>query len=995
MTIKLNKISSALQKNRSANRNKSALYSSALVAMLAIPAYAAEEASQTKNNDEIEVIQVTGILGSMKAAALLKRTDARIVDAIVAEDIGKLPDNNIAEALQRITGVSISTDFGVGNGVTIRGISQNRVELNGRSTSGAGRDGISLDDFPSSFLKTVEVIKSPTPEMIEGALGGTINMTTVRPLELDEPLVAFTLDGEYADKTENWAPKFNISAGRNWDLDDAGTFGASFVLAYQDRELRRDEFINLVTPTELDLDGDGESDRANNPAGNFLVRNQNTVEQKTETRERTAYGVSLQWAPKSGNGFIYLDINATDLDGGQEAYSVLNDSKDYSDFVLDNAFGDSQGQLQNFGSGSVFVQPKTWSDFTTNDSISNALGGEYQLTDQLMISGEIAYTKSESERRNSEFNLRPISRSQYEDSLPEFEAGNIDAPVITEHLFTLTLTESGDQVPGIIFSDEDALLNPDNLAIRQFSHQRHVTENEELAVRLDLEYSEPFANLDFITSIKAGVRATSRDYEIDRHDLRNNGDELKNLQTSVTVDGVVTPVWIDDFNDSYGGFKAINHDNSFDQSGIAGNNALTNYYVYDGALLAYDINGTYDRVKQMLNGTSHELTGSLDDNMVRNTGAYALIEEETKAIYTQFHLDFDELTAVVGARYVTTDLTSSTFDVSQEHDYSDFLPSLNATYSLTDETLLRFAAAKVMRRAEFGELSPALNIDNSLVTGTQGSYQLDPFRVTQYDLGIEHYFGDGGLVSAAIFYKDVKSFTQSSSSCVADPETVTGQNVNEFIDVCLLDVAGVSQDNLVTAGVGQDLAFIEGQRDAGLTGIVINTDVNGGSGSIKGLELAFQQQLDFLPGAWAGLGVNVNYTYAYSKQPDGNPLLDISNNTFNTQVYWEHEGIQIRVAYNWRDKYLDTQDEKRVRPVGALAALADSTITDVTLGNNYRDARGQVDFSASYDLNDNITLVANAVNLTGEPIRQVTELGSNWKYSEADRRYTVGVRGKF
>ena len=105
MTIKLNKISSALQKNRSANRNKSALYSSALVAMLAMPAYAAEEASQTKNNDEIEVIQVTGILGSMKAASILKRTDSRIVDAIVAEDIGKLPDNNIAEALQRITGV--------------------------------------------------------------------------------------------------------------------------------------------------------------------------------------------------------------------------------------------------------------------------------------------------------------------------------------------------------------------------------------------------------------------------------------------------------------------------------------------------------------------------------------------------------------------------------------------------------------------------------------------------------------------------------------------------------------------------------------------------------------------------------------------------------------------------------------------------------------------------------------------------------------------------
>ncbi|MEP1554395.1 TonB-dependent receptor plug domain-containing protein, partial [Paraglaciecola sp.] len=651
--------------HRNTNRNVK-LFGATLAALIAVPAIAQETEEPTS---DVEVIQVQGIAGSLAESARQKRFDSRIVDAIVAEDIGKLPDNNIAEALQRITGVSISTDFGVGESVTIRGISQNRVELNGRSTSGSGRGGISLDDFPSSFLKTVEVIKSPTPEMIEGALGGTINMTTVRPLELDEPLIAFTLDGEYADKTENWAPKFNVSAGTNWDLDDAGTFGASFVLAYQDRELRRDEFINLVTPTELDLDGDGTSDQAKTPSGNYLVRSQNTVEQKTEQRERTAYGVSLQWAPKDAEGFIYLDINATELDGGQEAYSVLNDSKDYSDLILDDAYGDAQGQLHSFGSGSVFVQPKTWSDFTTNESISNALGGEYQVTDNLKISGEISYAKSEAKRRNSEFNLRPISREQY------------DADgTITEHLFTITMTQNGDTVPGLAFSDEDALLDPDNLAIRQFTHQRYTEDNEETAFRFDLEYAEPF-DLEFLAAVKAGVRTTDREYELDRYDLRNNGSELKNLQTSVSYDGVVTPTWIGDFNDAYGGFKEVNHSNSFSQSGITGNNALTNYFVYDGALLAYDINGTYDRVKQMLAGSSHELTGTLDDNMVRNTGSYAKIEETTQALYTQFHLDFDSLTAIVGARYVSTDLTSSLIDETAKHDYSDFLPSLNATYT--------------------------------------------------------------------------------------------------------------------------------------------------------------------------------------------------------------------------------------------------------------------------------------------------------------------------
>ncbi len=985
MTIKLNKISSALIYSRMRTKNKSIILSSALATMFAMPTYAAEEAPQAQDAADIEVIQVTGIAGSLAESARLKRFDSRIVDAIVAEDIGKLPDNNIAEALQRITGVSISSDFGVGSSVTIRGISQNRVELNGRSTSGSARNGISLEDFPSSFLKTVEVIKSPTPEMIEGSLGGTINMVTVRPLELDEPLVAFTLDAEYADKAENVAPKFNISAGKNWDLGDAGTFGASGVLAYQDRELRRDEYITLVTPTALDLDGDGNIDQSNSPSGNYLVRSQNTLEQKTEQRERTALGLSLQWAPQSGDGFIYLDINSTELDGGQEAYAVGNDSADYDDLILGNANGDAQGQLNNFGSGSAFVQPKSQSDFTTSETISNALGGEYQLTDQLLISAELAYTTSEERRRKTEFNLRPIDRAQY------------DADgTVTESLMTVTLNEIGDEVPGLTFSDPTAITDGVNQAIRQFSHQRFNTDNEETAFRLDVEYTEPFAGLDFITSVKAGIRVTDRDYELNRADLRNSGgdnlggDELKNLQKSVTVNGVLTPTFANDFNAAYGGFKTVNHGNTFEQNGDSGGNALTNFFVYDAALLAYDIEGTYERVKSMLDGTSHQLTGSLADNMVENTGSFAHIEEKTRALYTQFDLDFGDLTAVVGARYIETDLTSSIIDDSNTNDYSDFLPSINATYSLSEETLIRFAAAKVMRRADFGDLSPALNIDNSLVTGDQGAYQLDPFRVTQYDLSLEHYFSEGGVASAAIFYKDVKSFTQSSSSCLADADTVLGQNVTEFVDVCFLDSVGVSNEDLVQANSsqGQNLAFVEARRDAGLTGIVIDTTVNGGSGKVAGLELAYQQQLNFFP----GLGVNVNYTYSDSEQPDGNQLLDTSEHQFNGQVYWENDDVQLRLAYNWRSEYLDTQDEKRVRPVGALA-IADAD--DVTRGNNYRDDRGQVDFSASYDINDNFTVVANVVNLLGEPTTFSTELGSIWKYSESDARYTVGVRGKF
>lgn len=970
------------------------IFGAALTALLTLPAYAAEPTEQA-DTDDIEVIAVKGIFGSLKAANLMKRTDDRIVDAIVAEDIGKLPDNNIAEALQRITGVSIGTDFGVGESVTIRGVSENLVLLNGRSTAGAGRGGIGLDDFPSSFLKTVEVIKSPTPDMIEGALGGTVNMKTIRPLELSEPLVAITLDGEYADKTENTAPNFSMGIGNNWDLGDAGSFGASANLAYLDRELRRDEFFSKVDLQDnIDIDGDGIVDDSGGPNGKYLRRTQNTVEQKTEERERTAYGISLQWEPVSAEANIYLDLNATKLDGGQSAYSILDVGG--SSVARSDSYYDSNGELHNYDLDGVLVIPKTWSDFTTSDTTSHAIGGEWFLTDSIEISAEYSLSKSEEKQTANEFNLRPIERTDP-----------------TTDLVTHTSTSSsysGGGIPGYMYADSGMLTNPDNLVFREFFHKTLETDNEEQALRFDFKMSD--IGVDWVSAVKAGVRFTDRDYTANRYDLKpiNGNTTLKDsYKKAVDDNGNFAPIWIDNalLSDS---MNIVNLNNSFDQTGVNGQNDLLTYNVYDADQLQ-NTEATYELVKQMLAGTSYAMNGSLADNMVEDNGAYKEINEKTSAIYAQFHLDFDDLTAVFGGRYIQTELESSvvaSVDAdgnkvldTGKNDYSDFLPSLNVTYTLTDETLMRFAAAKVMRRADFDELSPALSIDNSLVTGTQGSYQLEPYRVTQYDFSVEHYFGDGGLVSAALFYKDVNSFTQTDSSCLADASTVSGQNTTEWGNICLLDTAGQSQGDVNFATEDQGLAYVDQQKAAGQTGIVIDTDVNGGSGEVKGIELAYQQQFTFLPGFWSGFGVNANYTYADSAQPDGNPLLNISENTANGQIYWENEDLQFRLAYNWRDRYLYSQAEKRVQTVGALGynvfnqndPTADNF--DATVGNNYREARGQFDFSASWDINEHFAVVGNVVNLTGEPIEYTTELGSVWKYSESDRRYTLGLRARF
>nr|AYW35313.1 transport protein TonB 0 [Catenovulum maritimum] len=832
--------------------------------------------------------------------------------------------------------------------------------------------------------------------MLEGALGGTVNMATIRPLELKEPLTAISIDGEYADKTENLGPKVSAAFGRNWELGGAGTFGANINFAYQDRELRRDEFFNKVSMVDdIDLDGDGSVDVSGGPNGKFQLRTENTLEQKKEQRERTAFGVSLQWAPESADANIYLDISKSELDGGQEAYSIL----DVAGAVkpTSNSFYDANGMLQNYQLENVFVIPKTWSDFTASDASSNAIGGEWYITDTVKISSEYSISKAEELQTASEFNLRPISRSGYQ----------ADGSV-AEHKTTVTVNHTDSKVPSLVYDDSTILTGADNLVFREMYHKTISTDNQESAFRFDVELTD--LGLDFLSKIKAGVRTTETEYSSSRFDLTYNGSSnLKDSHKKAKYNGVLKPTWIDSsiISDS---FTTFNQSNTFDQTGFAGANGLSTYRVYDASILSNNVEQTFAEVQQILAGSDRALTGSLADNMTESINSYKEIEETTRALYTQFHVEFGDVNAVVGGRYVETELTSSIVDYvdangnkvldTKMNDYKDFLPSLNATYTLTDSTLVRFAAAKVMRRADFDDLSPSLVINNEKTSGTSGSYELEPYRVTQYDLSLEHYFGDGNLVSAAIFYKDVASFTENRTTCVADSSTITGQGTTQWSTICLLDTAGVNKGEIVThsnsdATAGEN--FVIAKRNDGLTGIQIAKEVNGGSGEVTGLELAYQQQLDMVP----GLGVNVNYTYADSSQPDGNPLLNISNHTFNGQVYWENDGFQLRLAYNWRDKFLDTQVEKRVETVGALGLgiknSGDPTAAgfDPTVGNNYRNARGQFDFSASYDLNENVTFVLNAVNLTGSPISYSNELNSDWKYSEADRRYTMGVRAKF
>ena len=170
--------------------------------------------------DASDEVIVTGIRQSLENALIEKRESDSLIEVILAEDIGKLPDQNLAEVLENITGVQITREAGVGTGVQIRGTDQNRIEINGVGTVGAGndRDGISFEDIDPSIIAGLEVIKAPESSTIEGAIGGTVNLRTIRPLDLKGPLASARFQLEDSSLSQDGlTPRFSAALGNNWE----------------------------------------------------------------------------------------------------------------------------------------------------------------------------------------------------------------------------------------------------------------------------------------------------------------------------------------------------------------------------------------------------------------------------------------------------------------------------------------------------------------------------------------------------------------------------------------------------------------------------------------------------------------------------------------------------------------------------------------------------------------------------------------------------------
>ncbi len=362
------------------------------------------------------------------------------------------------------------------------------------------------------------------------------------------------------------------------------------------------------------------------------------------------------------------------------------------------------------------------------------------------------------------------------------------------------------------------------------------------------------------------------------------------------------------------------------------------------------------------------------------------VEEDDLGAYIQgdfkYALGEHTLRGNIGVRYVKTDMTSNGYVLvagvptiqEAKNDYDDVLPSLNLVYDINESLLLRFGAAKVMTRPNLGQVTPgaSVSVSGNNRTVTVGNPTLDPFRATAYDLGIEWYFADESLLSLALFYKDVDSFVQT----LRDQRPFT-DNPYGLDDSVAIAACGT------TPGCSPSATWD------------FTTPATTEGGPVKGFEISYQQPFTFLPGFWSNFGAILNYTgveseitYLTVSGPAGQPpvitpvtddLTGLSKDAYNATLYFDNKIFSARVAAAYRSDYLTTVPGRNGNDVEGTASTMN------------------IDFSASYNINEHFTVSLEALNLTDEVQDQWVGEAANRPsyYHHQGTQYYLGARFKY
>jgi len=956
------------------------------------------EEVKTEKEDQIEVIEVTGLRDSIMSAIVAKRDADTVTDSINAEDIGKFPDSNMAESLQRVTGIQISREGSEGTAVSIRGLAPSftRVTINGQSAASAdSRAGFDFSMLSPAMAESIEVMKSVTANVEEGGMGGTVNIKTRRPLSFDEAKAQIAVKGSYDDFSEETDPSVNFMGLKQF-FDNK--FGVLFNAKYSERNHRQDSiFVKGWKGVTFDDDvytaeeADGVNRKVGDPKLNDIAMGK--LRYRSRMRESIQYDLNttLQYRPNDNTEY-YAEFTY-----GTHERSAVKDN--YVEFKFDKASGKNSNYTSHelldngndiftvmeaaFKPGKVDIDLKDQLEdyeFTTETVV---LGGKW-TTDDWLIESALSYSKGTYFQQKYNAVLQ-IDSSKYADPNDPNNEGtlgynvNPDDPMNAGKATPLTVISS---LPlNELAMWEGGCDAHSHLKCKGIGGGGRDVDEENFSANIDLARS---VELGDISEIKFGAR------------YRDRTRESAQYKNSSPAGDVAFP---SEFTDNFG----------------AGNNVLSAMgdiqlpYMYDGG--AY-IRESLTACEQDENGNDTENCG-LETRELLQAPQYAWANEKTYAMYGMANLEGElkftdlEYEANFGVRAIFTDNTSEglidtgevasidSFHRTQEtNDYWDILPSANLAVMATGNTVVRFAVAKVMTRPDLEDVNSSYqnagNIEEKTVYDSfgisKGNPMLEPYRAWQYDIAVEYYSDTGGMVNLGLFYKDIDSLIApqaldmslaencfSPSDASAGTQFLPGGQPGVIGGKCYLD-------NQLESVNPEDGALTEHGT------LEYDTVVNSTGATIKGLEFGVTQFFtDILPSPFDGLGIQANYTYIDSDSGVKDVLTGeelamegVSENSYNLVLMYEKYDFSGRIAYNYRDEFVTALD-------------------DVNAGSSISsDDRGQLDASISYDINKEMSITISGVNLTDEHTSEyITHQSRVHDWSQLGRRYQAGFSWKF
>jgi len=874
----------------------------AAVLCVAAPAMADTATSTDAGASAVSEIVVTGIKESLQRAITIKRDNVDQVDAVSAEDIGKLPDKNVADALQRIPGVNTESaasgegGFDENDRVSIRGTSPSltQVTVDGHSIAtgdwfildqyqAVGRS-VSFDLLPAEMVSSTTVYKTQDASLLEGGVSGVVDLATPNALDLGGSSKQWVFEASaqaaYNSLRGDWKPQVNGEIG--WkNADD--TFGIAVQGFYEDRSVARygQETLGYTPITSAMPLG------AANPSL-IGVQAPTLIGSTLFQQERTREGghIDVEWRPNDKLEFnldgFYSHMDASNSNdnymywGSNELNNNLPTSYKVANNTLTSAVWPTLNAAGTPVDGIIVdnIERPGSSAFTSYIN----LDGKYHATDRLTLSGQIGYTYGEGET----------------DGAPSFE---VDAPVGVSY----QPSGNGFQVtPNGLNPQSPAGLNNDWAWNEDFT-----SKDSEIYGQVDAKY-----DLDngVFKDVEAGFHASQHTRQVDGWDRG----------CTLGADGSC-------FSSPTMPFSATNpvpYPNGFNAGalGIPG--------------LLIPIAGNPNTIANILNAIPGGVRGPLSAIVTPQNYYWNLsfkVQENDYSGYVMSHIEGDGWRGNFGVRLVDTDeqsfvntpvavpggvqvspvITSSAYgnyfidDV--KHNYFDVLPSANLTFDLEKNLLLRFSAAETMSRPDYSALGATVSLTDLNLTGNGGNPNLKPITAGVYDAALEWYYTPTGVAAVSLFYDDLSSYVGYGIT--------SGSYLN------------LQQSQIGVPGKPNNYVY---------STFAVSSPTNV-SGELKGFELQVQQPLPY------NFGFQTNFTYVDGEDQNGDPLVGTSKVTYNAVVYYEVPLFNVRLAYTYRSHYFVGLDRASIE--------------------NEAD-NGQLDASANLNITKNVTFTVDALNLT-------------------------------